>query len=365
LPPAALAELAIASRDLIVSLQHSSGAYPASPTFSAYAGYSWFRDGAFIADGVSASGAAESATAFFEWCARILESRSSQIDAVVAGARAGSPLDDSQMLPTRFTLDGNEGDDDWWDFQLDGYGTWLWALVEHANRHSLDLSARPIELSVDYLVSSWHRPCFDWWEESTEQVHISTLGCIRAGLNAVAQAGVLDSDRVLAAREAVERIDALIATSGIHDGHLSKWIGAETLDASLASAVVFCAVSDDVAQATIDAIERDLVVDGGTHRYLADTFYGGGQWPLLSCMVGLAHVRLGNRERARELLHWAASTVTAEGSMPEQVGWHRNDPTYTQEWLDRWGPVATPLLWSHAMFARLAVELDVIDGSAQ
>ena len=28
-----------------------------------------------------------------------------------------------------------------------------------------------------------------------------------------------------------------------------------------------------------------------------------------------------------------------------------------QEWIDRWGPDATPLLWSHAMIIRLAVEL--------
>ena len=47
-----MSALAQASFELILELQDASGAYPASPTFSAYAGYSWFRDGAFIADAV-------------------------------------------------------------------------------------------------------------------------------------------------------------------------------------------------------------------------------------------------------------------------------------------------------------------------
>ena len=38
------------------------------------------------------------------------------------------------MLPARFTFAGEDGTDEWWDFQLDGYGTWLWALVEHLER---------------------------------------------------------------------------------------------------------------------------------------------------------------------------------------------------------------------------------------
>ena len=62
---AALAAIAEQGRALILSLQDAGGAYPASPTFSAYQGYAWFRDGAFIADGMSAAGEIDSAAAFF------------------------------------------------------------------------------------------------------------------------------------------------------------------------------------------------------------------------------------------------------------------------------------------------------------
>ena len=63
---ARLAALAAESVALIDRLQDAGGAYPASPSFSAYRGYSWFRDGAFIADGMSAAGAVDSASRFFD-----------------------------------------------------------------------------------------------------------------------------------------------------------------------------------------------------------------------------------------------------------------------------------------------------------
>ena len=82
-------ELASVSAELIASLQDAGGAYPASPTFSAYLGYSWFRDGAFIADGMSSAGRTESAERFFDWCARVLEARTAQIESIVSAAAAG------------------------------------------------------------------------------------------------------------------------------------------------------------------------------------------------------------------------------------------------------------------------------------
>lgn len=356
-----LAALAESSVALIVSLQDSSGAYPASPTFSAYKGYSWFRDGAFIADGVSAFGEVESASRFHSWCSRILVSRAEQIAAIVAAAASGNPVPDAAMLPTRFTFAGEEGADEWWDFQLDGYGTWLWAVVAHADRHKLDLAPwrEAMALAVDYLVSSWSRPCFDWWEERADEVHVSTLGCIAAGLDAAVP--VLDEARALAARGAVRDIRALIRDRGVVDGHLGKWLGSPELDASLAAIVYPLAVfpaSGSIGRATIDAIDAQLNVGWGVHRYLLDTFFGGGQWPLLSCMLGLAFAAAGDRERALEQLRWAAHTVTPAGDLPEQVDEHLLFPEREQEWIDRWGTVATPLLWSHAMYVRLFVELD-------
>ncbi len=358
-----LASLLASSADLIASLQDPAGAYPASPTFSVYLGYSWFRDGAFIADGMSSAGRVASAERFFDWCARTLEARRDEVEAIVAAARAGEPVPDARMLPTRFTFDGRAGDDEWWDFQLDGYGTWVWALGDHVARHGGDPRrwAGAVALSVDYLASSWRRPCFDWWEEHAEHVHVSTLGCIGAGLRAAVRLGVLDAERSALAASTADEVVAFIREAGVADGHLAKWIGSTAVDASLAAIVGLMDVVPagfDLGRATIAAIERDLTVDAGVHRYLGDTFFGGGQWPLLSCFLGIAQARAGDRERAGELLAWAASTAGPDGSLPEQVGRHLLDPTRVDEWVERWGSVAQPLLWSHAMLLRLAGELD-------
>lgn len=367
--PDTIDRLAEHSIRLILDLQTPEGAYPASPTFSAYVGYSWLRDGAFIADAASVVGQVDSASRFFRWCAEVITRRADKIRWIVAEARAGRTPAAEHMLPARFTFAGEDGTDEWWDFQLDGYGTWLWALAEHLDRHGLpgDEYRDAAALTAEYLLASWERPCYDWWEEHAQHVHVSTLACIAAGLEAVVRTGLADgalAERIHAESTAVRR---LIAGHGVADGHLIKWLDSTAVDGSLAAAIAPLGVIDarsDVGGSTISALESHLTVDGGTHRYLGDTFYGGGQWPLLTCFLGLAHHDAGDDDRANELFDWAARTATPALDLPEQVSGHLIAPGMRQEWVDRWGPVATPLLWSHAMFLRLGIELRRIDVAA-
>jgi GH15 family glucan-1,4-alpha-glucosidase len=365
----AFTALADQSRALIRSHQDAGGAYPAGPTFSAYRGYAWLRDGAFIADGMSAAGEITSATAFFDWCQQVITALADPIARIAAASAAGTPVPDAEMLPTRFTLDGRGQDDGWENFQLDGYGLWLWAAAAHSERHGLELGRwrRGFELSVDYLVSSWDRPCYDWWEEHIEEVHVSTLGSVTAGLRAAVASGLLDTDRAATASEAADAATRLITTRGVRDGHLVKWIGSAEVDASLAALVGVLGVveaSSPLGLTTISKLDRELVADDGMHRFLADTYYGGGQWPLLSCFLGLACAQAGDHDRALELLHWAASTAASDGSMPEQVDRHLLDPSFVVFWEERWGTSADPLLWSSAMFLRLGIELGVLESVA-
>lgn len=367
LDPATLASLADRSHDVIAAHQHPGGAYPASPTFSAYQGYAWLRDGSFVAEGMSRYGDVASVEAFHDWAARVLRSRGERVAAIAAARAAGREVPLGELLPTRFTLDGAEGSDPWWDFQTDGYGMWLWALVTHAERHgaALERWADAIALAVDYLLAVGDQPCYDWWEEHVEHVHTSTLAAVRAGLLAAVRGGTLDVSRAGAAREAADRLSTLALSGGVTSGragdptrpHLAKWAGSDAVDASLAACVVpfgLVPVGSPVAAATLDAIARDLDVDGGVHRFAADVFYGGGQWPLLSCLVGWNLLAAGDRAGAERHLAWALATATPEGELPEQVPDHLLHPEHRDEWVERWGPVATPLLWSHGMVLVLA-----------
>lgn len=369
-PDARLRDLARRSHALIAGHQHAGGAYPASPTFSAYRGFAWLRDGAFTAEGMSRYGDVASADAFHDWVSGVLAGRREQVAALVARSARGEQPEIAQMLPTRFTFEGADGSDPWWDFQTDGYGMWLWAVTEHARRHGLDLGRwrAGIDVAVEYVKAFWPLACYDWWEEHVEQRHVSTLGALYAGLAAVADAGVLEPGAARAAREAAEQVRALVLAEGVaadgpHAPHLVKWIGSTAVDASLAACVVpFGVVSpgSPIAGGTLDAVRGDLDVDGGVHRFAADVFYGGGQWLLLTCLVGWNEAAAGDWAAARARLEWVADHATAEGELPEQVDDHLLHLEDRAEWVERWGTVATPLLWSHGMYLILADELGLL-----
>lgn len=364
-----LRELAVKSHAVITANQQPSGAYPACPTFSAYAGYAWFRDGAFTAEGVSRYGDVASADAFHDWCSWVLADRREQVAALVARARAGAPPVLEEMLPTRFTYGGEPGADAWWDFQTDGYGMWLWAVVTHAERHQLDLSRwwDGIEVAVDYVCTFWDLPCYDWWEEHVEHRHVSTLGAIAGGLKAIVRSGLLDAEREVQASAVAAQIAGLVQDEGIRAGHLTKWLGTDAVDGSLPACIVpfgLVEPGSQLATRTLEAVAKDLDVDGGVHRFGADVFYGGGQWPLLSALLGWNLAAAGDRDGALRHLRWIAAHTTDTGEMPEQVDDHLLHPESRQEWVDRWGSVATPLLWSHGMYLILAVELGILDGPA-
>ncbi|GAA1532102.1 hypothetical protein GCM10009827_057370 [Dactylosporangium maewongense] len=344
---------------VITREQAPSGAYPACSSFAVY-GYAWLRDGAFVAESMRAHGIADGARAFHEWTARVLTDRAERIEAVVAALTAGEEIDQARFLPTRYTLDGADGSESWWDFQLDGYGTWLWALQRHLDGSTDHAFAGAVTLTVRYLCAAWRLPCYDWWEEHAEQVHVATLASVEAGLRAALRTGLLADGDAGTASSTADAIAAVIAADGSVDGRLRKWLGSDAVDGSLLAAVAPFRLADDAtARRTVAAVERDLLDDGGVHRFRADVFYGGGRWPVLAGLLGQSYLRLGRPGDARRQLAWIAGTAADNGDLPEQVSDRLLHPQQRQEWLERWGPVATPLLWSHAAYLSLAAELGV------
>ena len=105
---------------------------------------------------------------------------------------------------------------------------------------------------------------------------------------------------------------------------------------------------------TIGAVREQLQgPNGGVHRYAADSYYGGGLWILLTAGLGEVLVAQGDISGATQILRWIESHASPEGNLPEQVPCHLNVPELYAPWEKRWGPVASPLLWSHAAYLRL------------
>lgn len=352
-----------ASIEVIESNQSPNGAYVASPTFSVY-GYCWLRDGAFIADSMSRVGRQESAARFHEWVRLLLVERSSQIDSLLDRAARGEPISPDDHLPCRYSLDRADGQDDWTNFQLDGYGTWLWALDKFLIRNSLphDPWLEAVGRLSDYLCRFWAEPSYDWWEESFGHIHVSSIACICVGLERVSQWPELPLSVRERAVATATSIRQRIAKEGTHDGHLTKWLNSTSVDASLLALVSplgFVSPSSDVGLRTVDVV-RSQLSDGGVHRHLQDTYFGGGQWVLLTEMLASCLVQQGDSAGALDALKWCIEQADSESLLPEQVNSRLLAPEYEDHWIEKWGNSARPLLWSHAMFLTLIDELGLV-----
>lgn len=363
-----LLRLARHSVAVILASQAASGAYLASPNFPVYR-YSWLRDGAFIADAMSRAGDVTSAEAFFGWCVQILLDRRERIESLIDRRRRDVRIDPAEFLHTRYTIDGRESGEEWTDFQLDGYGAWLWALDAHRRRHGrpIDAFLEGAALSGRYVATFWDHPSYDWWEEHPDHRHTSTLAALHAGLASASDWPELAIELRSEFRGAAETIHQIVLADAGRLGRLPKWLGGEAADASLVACATpfrLVAPDDPLMVATTRAIEAALVHDGGVHRYADDTYYGGGEWLLLAGFLGWYYVEAGRLDDARAELAWIVRHATAADELPEQSPDHLLAPDRFAPWTQRWGQIATPLLWSHAMYLTLVFALGVVSPDA-
>jgi isomaltose glucohydrolase len=278
--------LAERSVEVILAGQSPSGAYVACPSFPQYR-YSWLRDGCFIADAMREAGEVASCDSFLDWCARVVM------------RSPDGPFD------ARYTLEWERDASSWPHRQIDGWGLFLGTIRRRGAARWDDAAAHVAR----WLGEVWAEPSVDWWEERPG-LHAATLWCVGNGLQ---------SDEIR--REALER-------------------ARDRLDASL----LFIGTPDLVAW-----VEESLVSPGGgVWRHLDDEYYGGGEWLLLTALLGLA-----KPERADQCLGWIEAHALPNGELPEQSQDHLLRPERYAPWVERWGEPACPLLWSHAMYLRL------------
>ncbi|HET7129291.1 MAG TPA: glycoside hydrolase family 15 protein [Gaiellaceae bacterium] len=278
--------LAARSVEVILAGQSPTGAYVACPNFHQYR-FSWLRDGCFIADAMREAGEVASCDGFLDWCARIVM-RSPE-----------GPFD------ARYTLAGERDPTDWPRRQIDGWGLFLGTIRRRGSTRWDDAAAHVAR----WLGQVWDEPSVDWWEERAG-LHAATLWCVGNGLQS-------DTIRRAALDRARDRLDGSLLFIGTPE--LVAWV------------------------------EESLVSPGGgVWRNLDDEFYGGGEWLLLTAMLGLA-----KPERAEESLRWIEAHARPNGDLPEQSQDHLLRPDLYDPWVERWGEPPCPLLWSHAMYLRL------------
>jgi GH15 family glucan-1,4-alpha-glucosidase len=348
------------SIEIILENQSESGAYIASPNFPTYH-YCWFRDGSFIAYAMDLAGQHESAHHFHQWVAERVNERRALVRNGLDKARSGARLSEAEILHTRYRLDGTDGEPgNWPNFQLDGFGTWLWSLNEHRKQNpKVELATELLDTSdliADYLSELWSLPCYDCWEEFPNHVHPHTLAAIYGGLQAHTELSGKNHNSV------TEEICKRLLVDAERFGQFVKFSNSPAVDASLLGLSVpykVFPVDHPFMLKTIQHMESTIVRDGGLHRYEEDSYYGGGAWVLLTAWLGWYYIELANQRpdlasalqgKIRTCRHWIEKHVTDNDWLPEQVAENLNLPSYYPGWIERWGEIASPLLWSHAKY---------------
>jgi len=347
------------SLQLILRHQSKEGAFIASPNFKPYQ-YAWFRDGSFCAYALAQAGYEQNAFKFHQWASQVVLSFQPKLLKCIEDTRRGRPPIPALCFHSRFTLDGHEVPGNWGHHQLDGLGTWLWAMNEfqRANPDQAlpDQWKQAAILIKDYLVSMWCYPCSDCWEENENRLHTYTLAAIFAGLESYS---ALLNDATV--KTVSEQVRSFIFKNCVNGDIFIKSIGIPEIDANLIGLFIPYHLVDwanPFFQKTLYHIQKELATPVGLHRYRKDTYYGGGEWVLLTDWLGWAYVHAGESDSARPILEWTEAQVTRQGELPEQVPHALFDEVSYTLWDKRWGPIATPLLWSHAMYIILAKSVE-------
>jgi GH15 family glucan-1,4-alpha-glucosidase len=347
------------SVDAILRNQSKNGAIVASPDFTEYH-FCWLRDSSFNAYALDCAGEHAASSRFHLWVNRAVGGIAQTIDDVIDALERGEALSPLDMPPARFALDGTTVVDDWPNFQIDGYGTWLWSLGQH-----LDATSNPevpeeyvdsVRRVARYLATFAFSPCYDVWEENGDAQHTSTLACVYGGLMAAGR--MLRDDSYF---DRAEQVKNTLKDGAERLGYYVKSSANDDVDASclwLTTPFEVVESNDKHYAATIALIEERLTLNGGIRRYPTDVYFGSGAWPVLTGSLGWHYANAGDLESAERCREWIASHFDEDDDLGEQFGGEVRDPRHYNEWVERWGPPAKDLMWSHAMYVLLCSAIE-------
>lgn len=202
-------------------------------------------------------------------------------------------------------------------------------------------------------------PCYDCWEEHLDFIHPYTLGSISAGISSMRPylkelESKIDTT-VLGIKEYLDqnaiKEDQIIKMIPIKEDPSEKSLGVDSSLIAMFEPYHLYLGDSAVACKTLNRIEKDIYRNGaGVYRYLGDTYYGGGEWLLLTAWLGWFYAKNDQKEKAKQLKLFIESKADGDLLLAEQVFDQPLHPEMYQHWVDMWGENAKPLLWSHAMY---------------
>ncbi|GKX28406.1 hypothetical protein SH1V18_08860 [Vallitalea longa] len=336
------------SINLIKGSQLKSGIIIGSHTHWAYK-YCFLKDNSFSVYALDIMGDYNVGDKYYDWSSKKIIELEYKIANAIKRYKNNEKLLNSDYLYSIYNDNGIE-DEQRSNFQLDGYGVWLWGICQHMKmtNQKKDVYIKSIELVAKYLECFWKSPCFGCWEEKDDRIHTSTLACICGGLQ--------EAHDIIPKNEynkiAME-IKTYILRNCVIEGRFSKYAFYDDIDSSLLFlALPFHVIelTDDRMIKTVSEIEKALLNDNGLHRYGSDSYFGGGRWINLTCWLAWYYKKVGNTSKLDILINWVENRSNGNGELPEQIIDKVLNYDYIERWKEIYGDIVCPSIWAHAMY---------------
>jgi GH15 family glucan-1,4-alpha-glucosidase len=298
--------------------------------------YCWLRDATFTLQALLHAGYSDEARAWREWLVRAVAGEPAKLQ-VLYGITGERRIDERELtwLPgyegARPVRVGNAAVT---QRQLDVYGELMDALlVARCSGLDADDDAWSVQRAcLDWLEGNWTDPDEGMWEVRGELRQFTfskamvwaAFDCAVRTVERFALAGPVDRWRALR-----DRIHAEVCARGFdrHRNTFTQAYGSRELDASLLllPIVGFLPGDDPRIVGTIDAIARDLMVDGFVRRYLTgpggnSDGLPGSEGAFLACSFWLvdALVLAGRRDEATALFERLLAVRNDVGLLSEE-----------------------------------------------
>jgi GH15 family glucan-1,4-alpha-glucosidase len=276
--------------------------------------YGWLRDATFSLLALTAAGYKEEAAAWRDWLLRAAAGAPEQLQIMygIAGERRLPEMEldwlpgYANSTPVRI---GNAASK---QFQLDVYGEVMDVLYHAAGTFSEGKDEWNFQLALmDFLEGAWDKPDEGLWEvrgERRQFTHSKVMAWVAAD-RAVRSIEEFGRDGPAGQWRALRTdIEKWILTNCLDDrGVFVQYPGTKNLDASLLMVplVGFLPPDDERVIATVEAIDRELAVDGFILRYqpnkdLDGLPHGEGAFLLCSFWMAQALAMMGRTQEATD-----------------------------------------------------------------